>query len=293
MRYFMRRGVVLVGVLAAMALLPGCIVQEIRDDLKGVNAKLGTVETNLNETNKMLAGANERLTGVGGGLEVTNSSLSTLDERVRLLSSIEKSMVKLDAHLASLRGTIARIDSTIPFLDLGGDAPVETAAPAGESGDASVKSDVAADAVTGDVVQRAGGEAGEGAAKVSGGDAAGPGAAVAASTPRDAWVGPWVSADPRRTYTLVLMADGQYMREESYTQVGQNGQIEQSRVELGAWRREGGEASGGKLELILTPRDGVKDVAGNAIELRLRVLHQTTRTLTLSGGQGPRVLRKP
>lgn len=289
----MRRGLVVVGVLAAGLGLSGCIVQEIRDDLKGVNTKLGTVETNLNETNKMLAGANERLSGVGGGLEVTNSSLSTLDERVRLLASIDKSMVKLDAHLASLRGTIARIDSTIPFLDLGGDAPVETAAAAGESGDASVKSDVATDAVTGDVAQRASGEAGEGAAKASGGDAAGAGAAVAASAPRDTWIGPWVSADPRRTYTLVLMADGQYIREESYTQVGQNGQIEQSRVELGAWRREGGEASGGKLELILTPRDGVKDAAGNAIELRLRVLHQTSRTLTLSGGQGPRVLRKP
>lgn len=292
----MRRGVVAVGVLGAGLGLSGCIVQEIRDDLKGVNAKLGTVETNLNETNKMLAGANERLSGVGGGLEVTNSSLSTLDERVRLLASIDQSMVKLDAHLASLRGTIARIDSTIPFLDLGGDAPVETAAPAGESGDATAKNDAPSDAVTGDVAQRAIGEAGEpgeGAAKGSAGDAAGPGAAVAASAPRDAWVGPWVSADPRRTYTLVLMADGQYIREESYTQVGQNGQIEQSRVELGAWRREGGEASGGKLELILTPRDGVKDAAGNAIELRLRVLHQTSRTLTLSGGQGPRVLRKP
>lgn len=289
----MRRGLVVVGVLAAGLGLSGCIVQEIRDDLKGVNTKLGTVETNLNETNKMLAGANERLSGVGGGLEVTNSSLSTLDERVRLLASIDKSMVKLDGHLASLRGTIARIDSTIPFLDLGGDAPVETAAAAGESGEASVKSDVATEAVTGDVAQRASGEAGEGAAKASGGDAAGAGAAVAASAPRDAWIGPWVSADPRRTYTLVLMADGQYIREESYTQVGQNGQIEQSRVELGAWRRAGGEASGGKLELILTPRDGVKDASGNAIELRLRVLHQTSRTLTLSGGQGPRVLRKP
>jgi hypothetical protein len=289
----MRCGLVVVGVLAAGFGLSGCIVQEIRDDLKGVNTKLGTVETNLNETNKMLAGANERLSGVGGGLEVTNSSLSTLDERVRLLASIDKSMVKLDGHLASLRGTIARIDSTIPFLDLGGDAPVETAAAAGESGDASAKSDVATEAVTGDVAQRASGEAGEGAAKASGRDAAGAGAAVAASAPRDAWIGPWVSADPRRTYTLVLMADGQYIREESYTQVGQNGQIEQSRVELGAWRREGGEASGSKLELILTPRDGVKDAAGNAIELRLRVLHQTSRTLTLSGGQGPRVLRKP
>jgi len=289
----MRCGLVVVGVLAAGFGLSGCIVQEIRDDLKGVNTKLGTVETNLNETNKMLAGANERLSGVGGGLEVTNSSLSTLDERVRLLASIDKSMVKLDGHLASLRGTIARIDSAIPFLDLGGDAPVETAAAAGESGDASAKSDVATEAVTGDVAQRASGEAGEGAAKASGRDAAGAGAAVAASAPRDAWIGPWVSADPRRTYTLVLMADGQYIREESYTQVGQNGQIEQSRVELGAWRREGGEASGSKLELILTPRDGVKDAAGNAIELRLRVLHQTSRTLTLSGGQGPRVLRKP
>jgi len=289
----MRCGLVVVGVPAAGLGLSGCIVQEIRDDLKGVNTKLGTVETNLNETNKMLAGANERLSGVGGGLEVTNSSLSTLDERVRLLASIDKSMVKLDGHLASLRGTIARIDSTIPFLDLGGDAPVETAAAAGESGDASAKSDVATEAVTGDVAQRASGEAGEGAAKASGRDAAGAGAAVAASAPRDAWIGPWVSADPRRTYTLVLMVDGQYIREESYTQVGQNGQIEQSRVELGAWRREGGEASGSKLELILTPRDGVKDAAGNAIELRLRVLHQTSRTLTLSGGQGPRVLRKP
>jgi hypothetical protein len=301
------RGVV-VAVAAGLG-LSGCIVQEIRDDLKSANARLGTVdqnlastteklgvvERNLAETNTKLATANEQLTGVGGGLGTTNSSLGQLEQQLRLLESIDKSMVRLDGHLASLRGTIARIDSTIPFLDLGGDAPVETAAaPAGESGDASVKSD-SAEAGVGEAGQRAGGPAGEEAAKASGGDAAGTSAAVAASTPRDAvprdaWVGPWVSADPRRTFTLVLMADGQYMREESYKYGAAGAEVDATRVDLGTWNREG---SGERLALVLTPRDGAKDAAGNIVPSRLRVLHQTSRTLTLSGGEGPRVLRKP
>jgi|GEM_PF-819870 len=304
MRYFMQRGVMVAGVLAFVIIcgvvLPGCIVGEIRDDLKSANARLGTVDQNLAattakldvvdrslaETNSKLSLANDRLNGVGSALDTTNTSLKTLDERVRLLASIDKSMTNLDVHLASLRTTIGRIDSTIPFLDLGGDPPVEQpaqasveAAPAGtagamleagstEVGSPEVSNSVPSSAVGSSIVKSQGEQA----------------------SSRDAWLGPWVSADLRRTWTLVLLADGRYVREYSTQLAGANGQMEQIRGEKGMWKREG---AGPTLELVLMPAAAGTTQETNSPS-RWRVLHQSVRTLSLEDGLGGVwVLRKP
>ena len=132
----------------AAFLLPGCIVWDIRDQLKQANAqlaevngsvtvthseiqqvknRLNTMNADLGTTNDKLLEANTKLVDVQSGLtrvDTTNSSLGTLDQQ---LTSMQASLTKIDGHLASLRGTIGKLDSAIPFLDLGGDDTEELA----------------------------------------------------------------------------------------------------------------------------------------------------------------------
>lgn len=91
----------------ALATLPGCIIQDIRDDLRGVNERLDRVDTRLEE------------------LRVTNETLAQLENQLELLQSIDTSLKNLDVHLASLRETIGNIDSAIPFLKISGDEPAD------------------------------------------------------------------------------------------------------------------------------------------------------------------------
>lgn len=108
--------------------LPGCIVADIHDELKGVNARLERVEETLDKidtTNEQLALLQARLD--------TLDHLESIDAE---LDPIKGSLENLDAHLASLRKTISSIDSTIPFLKFSDDdeaepGPGEDAEPAG------------------------------------------------------------------------------------------------------------------------------------------------------------------
>lgn len=144
----------ILGLLAAAVLfLPGCIVGEIRDELKNANKQLTDVQTTLaklDNTNEQLASTNAELTRTAelisnvqqglGRIDTTNSSLGDVQQRLALLQSINVSLSRLDTHLASLRKTIGRIDSAIPFIDLGSDdsdvaepAPLAAADPAASS----------------------------------------------------------------------------------------------------------------------------------------------------------------
>ncbi|HLP85974.1 MAG TPA: hypothetical protein VK157_16605 [Phycisphaerales bacterium] len=200
----MRSALLLFALVPVLPLLPGCIAWEIRDQLKTVNAqlaevngsvtvthseiqqvktRLNTMNADLSTTNDKLLEANTKLVDVQSGLtrvDTTNSSLGTLDQQ---LTSMQASLTKIDAHLASLRGTIGKLDSAIPFLDLGGDAPVDHTAPAPAAPDAPVN----------------------------------PNATVATTPARDPLVGTWLQSDPtaKSKYILVLLADGSYILDTS------------------------------------------------------------------------------
>jgi hypothetical protein len=263
------------------ALLPGCIVQEIRDEIKGVNAKLVTVDAGLNSTNAQLEQVNQRLTGVGGGLDATNvklkdvesglgridatnQSLGSVQERLALLASIERSLTHLDAHLAALRKTIGKLDSAIPFLDLGGDAPIESpstpvaSAPPAE-GTPSTPSTPSATATD-----------------------------QPAAPARDPLIGPWITAHPSDSFVLLLLADGRFVQETGDT----------ARIKLrGTWKRTANvisfqcddqqkPAPAGSPEG--TPPE---TVPGPAWEVT--ILHQTAKSLSLDTKSGLRVLTRP
>ncbi|HRJ51069.1 MAG TPA: hypothetical protein PKU91_11065, partial [Phycisphaerales bacterium] len=143
----MKINLIITGTLAASAALPGCIVREIRDELRAANGQLVCVQFAMDEANQglssantLLAQTNDRLDRVEEGLtrldrtnalidrvekgleriDRTNHSLGGLEAQLALLNSIEQSLGRLDTHLASVRKTIGSINSFIPFLDLGG-----------------------------------------------------------------------------------------------------------------------------------------------------------------------------
>lgn len=193
----------LLAVLVLLPFLPGCIAWEIRDQLKTVNAqlaevngsvtvthseiqqvknRLNTMNADLGTTNDKLLEANTKLVDVQSGLtrvDTTNSSLGTLDQQ---LTSMQASLTKIDGHLASLRGTIGKLDSAIPFLDLGGDAPVETAAATSDAPPAESTALQPADVPT--------------------------------RQPRDQLLGSWIAATPGKVFTFVLLGDGRYFLDQ-------------------------------------------------------------------------------
>ncbi|MEO0511389.1 MAG: hypothetical protein AAF108_00625 [Planctomycetota bacterium] len=78
--------------------LGGCVVWDIKDNLVSINEKLGEID--------------ERLVQL-------ESDLEPLPELTKLaeLEAINESIDPIEKHLASLRKTIASIDSTVPFLN--------------------------------------------------------------------------------------------------------------------------------------------------------------------------------
>lgn len=227
----MKPTVIIAGMLAAAAALPGCIVQEIRDELRDANGQLVCVQFAMEEANQglssantLLAETNDRLDRVEEGLtrldrtnalidsvekgleriDSTNISLDGLQTQLALLNSIEQSLGRLDTHLASVRKTIGSINSFIPFLDLGGGYE-ETEISSAALAELPVvgAADRAPPAIDAD------GEP----------TAAGVGSVAASTTPaqqvaarRDSIMGAWISVYPDRSVALVIHADGTYER---------------------------------------------------------------------------------
>jgi hypothetical protein len=191
----------LLGLLGGTALsMPGCVVWEIRNDLRKANTqlqdvqgslkKLDTTNESLDKTNAQLEHTSKLINEVEQGLgriDTTNNGLSSLDKQLAILKQIETSLGHLDQHLAALRRTIGRIDSAIPFLDLGGgEAPPEAAPSATAAADA----------------QPAG--AADAAAASKPADPVDP-------SKRDAVLGTWLSQFPQRGLAVVLQADGKFL----------------------------------------------------------------------------------
>lgn len=96
----------------ALALaIPGCIVQDIHDQIALSNQQL----TGIND---QLASIDDNLTSIDDKLAAIDEKLATVDGRMANLQGVLDAITE---HLASLRRTINNIDSTIPFLKLSGD----------------------------------------------------------------------------------------------------------------------------------------------------------------------------
>ncbi|MCA9278531.1 MAG: hypothetical protein H6815_07715 [Phycisphaeraceae bacterium] len=92
--------------------MPGCIVWEIRDEMR--------------KTNETLTQVSETLARVQVQLDEVNGKMDQVDKTNQILTDMQATSLKhLDEHLASLRKTIANIDSTIPFLSISDDPPEE------------------------------------------------------------------------------------------------------------------------------------------------------------------------
>ncbi len=211
-------------VLLVSPSLGGCVVWEIRDEMRHVNASLADVKLTLEVANQALDDVNDRLDKVDQGLsriDDTNTSLTDVQDRLSLLRSVDASLSRLDTHLASLRKTISRIDSAIPFLSLGGDEEIEVA----ESEPA---------------------QPGEAPVAVAGTDASAPKpeAETKAAQParRDPLEGTWVSVYPISTRALLLQDEGRY------TQIDTDAAGVATRL-TGRWTREGTT-----LTLVSDPR---------------------------------------
>jgi len=135
--------------------MPGCVVFEIRDELKRANENLATANTQLMvanteldianakllEANARLAEANQDLTVVNGHLattiqklEGTNGQIATLQSKHLTnldtrLDPLGKSLSDVEVHLGSLRKTLDNIDSMIPFINLADPGPDDSAEP--------------------------------------------------------------------------------------------------------------------------------------------------------------------
>jgi hypothetical protein len=232
--------------IAAMALcsLPGCVVWEIRDEMRGANAHLTEVKQTLDTVNSSLAAANQALADANARLDEVDVGLARIDktnielERLAMLSSIDESLGRLDTHLASVRKTIGAIDTMIPFFDLGADEPI-TEPPAAE-GVAVAEVEVVVEATEGGEGRAGGGavvaaEAGQPGVEGEAGNGAG-GAAGAEQRPaqrRDPLPGVWVQRYPDVSVAMVLLSDGRYLRSTSSAASGP--------VQEGQWAREGND----------------------------------------------------
>lgn len=123
--------------------LPGCVVQDIHDDLAATRAsveRIAELAPALRQTNASLETSNiqlERLYGelasthkslelVLARLDTTNVHLQESAQQLRHLDPMMASLKNLDESLAALRRVVQNIDKAVPLLSLGkGTPPVD------------------------------------------------------------------------------------------------------------------------------------------------------------------------
>lgn len=123
----------LLALSAAATGLPGCVFDDIHEELviinqnmeetqvilRGASDTLDTVQTQLDQVQR----TNDLLVQLQAGLGTEDLAQTQTENRLSIIGTMERideSLAKMDQHLASLRKTISNIDSTIPFLGLGG-----------------------------------------------------------------------------------------------------------------------------------------------------------------------------
>ena len=94
-----------------LAILPGCVVWDIKDGIEGSNANLVEIQNGLSYINTQLVDVNANLSEVDARLDSMDAQLQSLQTQLDATND----------HLNSLRKTISSIDKTIPFLSISGD----------------------------------------------------------------------------------------------------------------------------------------------------------------------------
>lgn len=130
-------------VAVTVLILPGCVVQEIHEDLAATRAgveRIAELAPALRQTNAALDTSNAQLERLYGELASTHQSLELvlarldttnihMQESVRQLRHLDPMMVSLkslDESLAALRKLVDNLDRVVPLLRLSkGTSPVE------------------------------------------------------------------------------------------------------------------------------------------------------------------------
>ena len=116
---------------ATSLLLPGCIVGEMRDDLKSTRVgveSLSDLVPQLKESNAALLTANAQLGQANARLETANTKLIESVQLLQTLSAMKGSLQEVNESLASLRKMMENIDRVIPLINItAGTPPADTA----------------------------------------------------------------------------------------------------------------------------------------------------------------------
>lgn len=277
-----------------LALLPGCIAWEIRDEMRTVNQRLADVQPVLVETRENLVRVNqdinttntqlaqvqtllaqtntqltdvyarlgrvdEHLVAVGGVLGETNPKLVSVDtqlERMRILNEINPSLAQVNAALAPLSKSMGALGGAMSFLGLSDSGADLLDEPDPEPAPATAP------------------EAEEGAPAEA--------SEVAAATgPRrsDPFAGTWVMVypPPKPPQTIgrivVVSSDGSYLEAQ-----------EGMPLTTGRWARK---------DRTLTMTPDAAPGGAPAREMTVEVITLTTRTLTVRNAEEIRVFARP
>jgi hypothetical protein len=250
--------------VGCLALLPGCVVQEIRDEMKATNAQLDTVKSQLDRVDSSLATANaglastnSRLDRVEQGLsriDNTNSSLATLERDLMRLGSIDTSLTRLDAHLAAVRKTIGSINSMIPFFDIGGGGDVEPPAPPQPAAEAAAPDAQGADP-----------------------------APDATPARRDGLIGPWIRRFPAGEDAVLLLPENRFIRIRG----SEGGSAGPLREETGRWSRDATTLTLTPESPAVQPSDQQPAAAASLPQVQTyQILNSSTRSVTLRAASG-------
>lgn len=129
--------------LCLVALCPsGCVVGRIDRNLAETTQAVRTIAPivpALERTNQLMAETNARLDDTQRALADMRARLERLegvvvrvDQRLTAMDPIERSLGRIDQHLAALRKSMENVDRAVPLMDVTeGTAPVESATPPG------------------------------------------------------------------------------------------------------------------------------------------------------------------
>jgi hypothetical protein len=101
----MRNRLPAIAVLVGGAMMPGCVVWDIRDELRQTNARIDSIKIDLAKTNELLESVNTELA-------TTNATMTNVQERLAVLEPIQDSLDSLDESMKTVKGII----ENIPFV---------------------------------------------------------------------------------------------------------------------------------------------------------------------------------
>lgn len=139
-------------ILGVAAFTPGCVVQDIHNELVAINANMKVTQDILLDASATLHDVqaqldqvrrtNDLLVDLQAGLGTEQVAGTRSENRASIIGtmeSIDRSLGTMDTHLSALRKTIANIDNTIPFLKFSADAEEEDAEEVGAEGPSGVE----------------------------------------------------------------------------------------------------------------------------------------------------------